>query len=95
MKTATYSSSKAHRGTVTILRGAESIANLGTKIAWAIHLGEKRSYYLGGSIRIKSRRQALRYLKNRKQRNHFDEKLDVALKDSKNRYFAKFQMKKD
>ena len=90
----TCSSCTAPSGTVTILRGAESIANLGSKIAWAIHLGEKRSYYLASTIRIKSRNQAQRYLKNREQRSHFDEKLSAALNDSKNRYFAKFQMKK-
>jgi len=87
-------SGSVYDGTVTLLRGAESIGKLGTKIAWAIHLGEKRSYYLASSIRIKSRKHALRYLKSRKRRTRFDENLYAALKDSKNMYFAKFRMKK-
>jgi hypothetical protein len=87
------SSSTINSKSVTILRCAGSLALLGKEIASTISHGEREYYYLAGSLRIKSRKQAQKYLKNRKKTNGFDENLHNALEDSKNRFFAKILMK--
>jgi hypothetical protein len=79
---------------ITLLRFADSLGHLGVKISRTLHFGEKHGYYLSSPIRIKTRNQTQKYFSHRKQQNLFDRKVRKALDDNKNRFFAKFQMKK-